>query len=234
MRVSGTRLSVAWGTSASVPRDLGWLTADEGHVHRGLSLPKRAADWRVGRWTAKEAVRRALRDEELRGPDIEILPGEGGAPEVTIRAPGHWPAVEVSLSHSEGMGFAAAARGSVRIGCDVEAVRSRSDAFVADYFTGAEADAVRRAPADERVVRTNLLWSAKESVLKALGEGLRMDTRAVEVTLHDEPDVLWWRAFTARTMDGATLTGHWRVTGGFVWTLATDAPIEGIDGLPRG
>jgi len=233
-RAARTDVSLAWGMSSSVPRREDWLTEAEQAVRRRLAVPKRASDWRLGRWIGKEAVRRALGAPALVGTDLEILASPGGAPTVTVRAPGAWPPVSLSLSHAWGMGFAAAVAGAVPIGCDVEALRPRSDAFVSDYFTAPEAELVRRAASDDQAAWANLIWSAKESALKALGEGLRLDTRSVEVTVLDGPTVDGWRSFTATTPEAVTLRGHWRLTAGFVWTLVTGVPVGRVEGGPVG
>jgi 4'-phosphopantetheinyl transferase len=128
--------------------------------------------------------------------------------------------VSVSLSHAAGWGFAAAVVGSVRLGCDVEEIAPRSEDFVSDYFTAEEAVWIR-AGAEERHVRANLLWSAKESALKALGEGLRKDTRSVvvEVLGGDAPATDEWRALRVVSAAGDTFAGRWRVGEGLVWTV---------------
>jgi phosphopantetheinyl transferase len=69
---------------------------------------------------------------------------------------------------------------SAEVGCDLETVEPRSPAFLADYFTDAEPNLVARTPAAMRDRVLTLLWSAKESALKALGSGLRLDTRSVD------------------------------------------------------
>ncbi len=150
----------------------------------------------------------------------------------------------VSLSHSAGVGFAAAVAGDadiMRIGCDIEAVAPRSDAFVSDYFAAEEAAWIRAGGTDGHV-RANLVWSAKESVLKALGEGLRKDTRSVVVEVGGllrlaaaetapagfAPAGLAasgghattaWRPFTASTESRDDISGWWRVADGLVWTV---------------
>ena len=226
---SGAQVSLAWGRSSSVPLHDDWLTDAERRVRQGLAVPKRASDWRLGRWVGKEAVGRALGAPHLPPDQVEILASSGGAPVVTVRSAGDRTDVCISLSHAWGMGFAAAARGPLRIGCDVEAVRPRSDAFVSDYFTAPEAQRVRQAPPADQPTWANLVWSAKESALKALGEGLRLDTRAVEVMLTDQESFDGWRAFTAATPGGGTLHGHWRASGGFVWTFVTDVSVSRLD-----
>jgi hypothetical protein len=72
-----------------------------------------------------------------------------------------------------------------------------------------------------------LVWSAKESALKALGEGLRLDTRAVEVTVPawvaGEPTS--WLPLSVRTPGGERFPGHWCTAGDFVWTLVAERGI---------
>ncbi|WP_350310637.1 4'-phosphopantetheinyl transferase family protein [Amycolatopsis sp. RTGN1] len=72
------------------------------------------------------------------------------------------------------------------MGCDLELMEPRSDAFVRTWFTDRERDAVFAAETTrERFLRANLFWSAKESALPrgpvrsgvrqpAPGDGLRL------------------------------------------------------------
>jgi 4'-phosphopantetheinyl transferase len=223
-------VSVEAAETASVPEDDGWLTEDERLWLSTRRFPKRRMDWRLGRWAGKGAVLTALGHPALRRSQIEILASEGGAPTLCFLPRGGWPHVSLSLSHSGGWGFAAAVPGRVPLGCDVETVAPRSDAFVADYFTDSEAAWIDRIPA-ERDVRANLLWSAKESALKALGEGLRLDTRLVEVQGELPPREGSWSPVGVRYRTSA-FRGWWRRTAGFVWTLVLGEGGRGIPGLP--
>lgn len=231
---------LARASLSSVPGEDGWLAPAEAAVLAGLRVPKRAADWRLGRWVAKAAVADALRGwsgaaapagasgaaedgaERMPGPGgMEILAGPGGGPRVRVLAPGSWPEVTVSLSHSGGVGFAVAAVGAWRLGCDVEEVAPRSEAFVSDYFTEDEAEWVRAGGASQ-ALRANLLWSAKESALKALGEGLRKDTRAVVVEVGDMPASLWaggWFPARVTVEGGRVLPGMALRDDTRVWTV---------------
>ncbi len=211
---------LARGLASSVPADEGWLAPREAEVQARLRISKRAADWRLGRWVAKEAVVTAVGALDLPRASVEIIAGPGGAPRVRILAPGGWPPVSAAISHAAGTGFAAAAEGTNPLGCDIEEIALRSDEFVADYFTDAEAVWIR-AGAQERHVRANLLWSAKESALKALGEGLRKDTRSVAVEvvgLEDAPGDDW-RALKVVSDAGDEFAGRWRIADGLVWTV---------------
>ena len=93
--------------------------------------------------------------------------------------------VSISLSHRRGIAVCAVGEPDAMLGCDVEVVEPRSDAFVADYFTPEEQAMTRQAPEPVRFALIALIWSAKESALKTLRTGLRSDTRCVSVALDD-------------------------------------------------
>jgi 4'-phosphopantetheinyl transferase len=150
-----------------------------------LRFPKRRADWRLGRWTAKHAVAYDLRLPHNAADlaCIEIRPATSGAPEVFLD---NEPAnVAISISHRGGIAACAIAESRAMLGCDLELVEPRSDAFVADYFTAEEQEVVRQACPADRDAFINLIWSAKESALKALRSGLRIDTCSLSVALDD-------------------------------------------------
>jgi 4'-phosphopantetheinyl transferase len=107
-------------------------------------------------------------------------------------------------------------RAGAALGCDLELVEPRSDAFAADYFTAEEQSLAARAGPDRHRLLT-LLWSGKESALKALGEGLRLDTRCVEVR-PSRGDAIWQPMQVARS-NGEILHGWWQQSGGVVRTL---------------
>lgn len=112
--------------------------------------------------------------------DIEIQAARSGAPEVFLfnqRA-----AVTISLSHRAGSALCVVGWSGARLGCDLEMVEPRGDAFVADFFTANEQALVQRISAEERPLLVTLLWSAKESALKALHAGLQLDTTCMDVS----------------------------------------------------
>ena len=169
-------------TEGDVPAENDWLSASEAVVLNGMRFAKRRADWRLGRWTAKRAVAVYLNlpghPRALTG--TEIRPAPSGAPEVFVT---NKPApVTISLSHRAGRAVCAIGLSGGALGCDLETIEPRSDAFVADYFTTSEQALVERAPGADRSWLLALLWSGKESALKALRTGLRLDTRCVIVS----------------------------------------------------
>ncbi len=224
-------LHLAWVRAAALPAGEGWLTPAEREVLGDLRVEKRRADWRLGRWAAKQAVR-GLLGRSL--PHLEILAKEDGRP-VARLGPGEDsdPAPDgptaLSISHSGGMGFAVAGAGTAGLGCDLEAIEPRSDAFVADYFTDGERAVVVAAPPDRRALVANLLWSAKESALKALGQGLRLDTRTVTVdTGILQLDAYSWAPLRVAGPGARVFEGWWRAREGMVWTVVREvAPGAG-------
>jgi 4'-phosphopantetheinyl transferase len=161
-----------------------WLGPWESSHVSTLRFLKRRSDWRLGRWTAKHAVAYDLHltPNAKNLASIEIRPAASGAPEVFLRDE---PAkLAISISHRGGIAACAVGTGGAMLGCDLEMVEPRSDCFVADYFT-AEEQVVVRQPTADRYALIALIWSAKESALKALHAGLRIDTRSLAVALDD-------------------------------------------------
>jgi 4'-phosphopantetheinyl transferase len=176
-------MNVYWmeQTKVDVPTDDDWLGASEAACLNALRFAKRRSDWRLGRWTAKRALSVVLdlpaHPHILR--KIEICAEPSGAPKVLFD--GQPAGVTISITHRAGVAACAVAMSDVKMGCDLEMIEPRSDAFVADYFTLEEQAQVARASTADRDRLLALLWSAKESALKALREGLRLDTRSVIV-----------------------------------------------------
>jgi 4'-phosphopantetheinyl transferase len=230
--------------TADVSQADDWLGPSEVAYFDALRIPKRRADWRLGRWTAKRAVAICLNTPSnpkgLAG--IEIRPAATGAPEVFLN--NQPAAVSISLSHSNGTALCAVAPQGTDLGCDLEIIEPRSEAFVADYFTGDEQALIANTPAAERLRLLVLLWSAKESALKALREGLRLDTRSVSVKLlggvpSSVPEEETAPTFTERRSiwlplevcctGGQVFQGWWGQAGNLLQTVvATPAPARPI------
>jgi len=169
-------------------------------------------DWRLGRWTAKLATAACLR---VPAAVVELRAAPDGAPEALV---GGCPApVVVSLSHRAGLAVCMVAPDGVALGCDLELAEPRSAAFVADWFTAGEREAVACAPPGDRALLLAVLWSAEESALKALRAGLRFDTRWVVV---DPPalgrDGRWWPLTVRHPAAARVFPGWWRHDAGRV------------------
>ena len=215
-----------------VPPGNGWLSAEEELRLNALRFAKRRADWRLGRWTAKCAL--AGTTDAAHASDalnhyhsntlrkIEICAASSGAPEALID--GQPLGMTISLSHRDGRAVCAVAASQADLGCDLEIIEPRSDAFVADYFTVEEQTLVLRASDADRARLCTLLWSAKESALKALRTGLRSDTRAVMVSAAPAPaggdD---WSPLRIRYSAGNRIFhGWWRQSHNLLRTVVAD------------
>jgi 4'-phosphopantetheinyl transferase len=227
-------MNVYWleQTQADVPAENDWLSPNETACLSRLHIPKRRADWRLGRWTAKRALSVYL--DVLAHPEVfkklEIRPATTGAPEVLFdNKPA---AVTISLSHSAGTAVCAVATPGVEMGCDLETVEPRSDAFLADYFTVEEQALVARASATDRDRLLTLLWSAKESALKALHAGLRLDTRCVVVSPFAAAYDLngWSRVLVRYTggdkAGGKVFHGWWQLANNILRTVVAAPPPD--------
>ena len=195
-----------------------WLSAAERGRAESMRYTKRRTDFLLGRWTLKLAVAKVLDwpTEPAVLARIEARPAPSGAPLLYID--GRPAARGVSLTDRAGCAVCLIAARPEPIGCDLEIVEPRSDGFVRDYLTLAERDFVADA-GHARDRAANLVWSAKESALKVLGTGLRLDTRSVEVTVAEPgPPRRTWSALRIRTAAGAIFPGWWRHSGAFVLT----------------
>lgn len=213
---------VSWleQTIADVPATNAWLAPAEQEKLRSFRIPKRACDWRMGRWTAKRALARRIRipGDDAALASIEIVPAESGAPLAFFGGePAAWT---ISISHSSGRAACATAPGEVPLGCDLERIEPRTGAFLSDYFTEEEQRAISDAAKSDQALLATLFWSAKESALKAVAEGLRADTRSASVTRVGCPSP-WslWAPLAVRLESGAEFEGWWHADREFVRTV---------------
>ena len=211
---------------ADVPTENDWLSLSEAAYLNGLHVPKRRADWRLGRWTAKCALTSHLRlpAHQQVLASIEIHPSLSGAPEAFFQ--GEAAGVTISLTHSAGRAACAVTNSDVELGCDLEITEPRSDAFICDYFTSDEQACIARAPAAESARLVTLLWSAKESALKALHTGLRVDTRRVIVTVDAAFGLNVWSPLQVRHAYGRSFYGWWLHNDCFVRTVVANSKPE--------
>lgn len=226
-------LDIYWfeQTNADVPASDGWLNVRELQRMATMRFAKRHDDWRLGRWTAKCALLIASgfsRDHDVLSR-IEIPAAKSGAPEVLFD--NRPMPVAISISHRDGTAACALAFSSTAVGCDLELIEPHSEAFATDYFTRDEQAVIQQASPMDRDRLLALLWSAKESALKAMREGLRLDTRSLEVDLlnlnlqqEESPahDNQKWHPLRVKCATGTTFDGWWQQTGSLVRTLVAD------------
>jgi 4'-phosphopantetheinyl transferase len=172
-------------TLAEAPQDPlenkpGFLAASEREKLSTLRFPKRREEWLLGRWAAKSLVQSIPAYQQVSLDEIEIRNNPEGAPQLFLD--GTVSKHCLTISHRDRFAFCATTTATeLRIGADLEMVEPRISAFVTDYFTTLEQDLVNPLPAAVKETAVSLIWSVKESMLKALVVGQHWDTRQVEV-----------------------------------------------------
>ena len=211
---------------SQVPPDRlkGFLSDPEFLKLSTLRFPKRRDEWLLGRWAAKCLVHSVPAYRQYALDEIQIQNAPEGAPYIQPSGEAVSPDC-LSISHSDPFALCALSSDpGIRIGVDLERIEPRPASFIEDYFTNAEQELVSACPAERRMVLVNLIWSAKESMLKALGVGLRRDTRSVEVHQVDGllPGGHKWHKLDVREAGAAqrSWAAWWQRRGDFVITLA--------------
>ncbi len=205
-----------------LPRGEAWLAPAERLALARLTVPKRRGDWLLGRFAARKVL--LLAGVVSREEEVSVLASPSGAPEVFVA--GMAAPLVLSLTHSHGVAAAAIAPSGARLGLDLERIEARGGSFLEDWFTPSERAFVEAAIAGEAALRTTLVWSAKESVMKALREGLRIAPRDVEAVPAAGPADGLWRPFGARGPGAAEWSGWWRAEEGFVLSVVADPPSD--------
>ena len=223
----------------------GFLSQSEYEMLAGLSFPKRRREWLLGRWTAKHLLRCSHRVyQSLSLDSITVGNDPDGAPYLDVTGEGRL-AMSLSISHRQNRAFCALSPTvPPSIGADIEGVEPRDPAFVHDFFTEDEDRRVWACPPTRRDTLVTAIWSAKESVLKALRHGLRVDTRSVEVhhiagiergpSAAPWPPTKTWHPVQVRCTlpDCPHLRAWWQPLGNCVLTIAVLEPSPTLPGYP--
>jgi 4'-phosphopantetheinyl transferase len=181
----------AWedGNLNSPDEIISFLSPGERKKAASLRFTKRRDEWLQGRMTAKKLLLASAPEyRTLSFQDIEILNAASGLPYYTLDGGRELP-IHLSISHREKMAFCALTYDlEVSIGADLEKIETYADSFIDTFFSDREIEWIHSCPSEERDLKLVLIWSMKEAVFKALGQGLRLDTRHVEIVVGNEID----------------------------------------------
>ena len=174
-----------------------------------------------------------------RGAVREILGQELAVPAAAVRfryGPNGKPAVEtkdgepaISISHSGDLGLCAIGRGGA-VGVDLERLRELPDALAiaARFFSPAEHAALAALDAEIQAAAFFAVWTRKEALVKALGEGVSYPLHQFEVSVGPaEPAEL-------RRVDGAGGPAHrWSLFAldpapGYAAALVAESPVASV------
>jgi phosphopantetheine--protein transferase-like protein len=169
-----------------VSNDLDMLfSAEEISDLEGFKVPKRQDEWIVSRLLAKKFIKIVLHDDQTSTADIRIKKEPSGQPYIWINGRGRIPGA-YSLSHSNGQVFCGYTPDSgINFGLDLEKIENRKQEFIQDFFTQREMENSFNKSGSIIDEYVTLIWSAKEAFLKAIGKGLSLDTRKVEIAKID-------------------------------------------------
>ncbi len=183
----------------------GLLSPDETERFSGMQFELRRNSFQLGRLAAKQLLQIHPACAAVSPMAITVANRPSGVPYVVV-AGKELPGC-LSLSHREEIAVCAwVDTPGVRVGIDLEVVESRSAIFTEDYFTTQEVQYVTSLRETERDAGITRIWSAKEAVLKALGVGLRVDTRSVSILpADDQTCIKGWRKLEA---SGPALRGR--------------------------
>jgi phosphopantetheine--protein transferase-like protein len=196
----------------------GYLGPAEATLFRQIGSRKRRVDWLGGRVAAKRLVAAFVLETTgvaLTERDIGVAADSRGAPTVRIagRADLEHSVPAVAISHGAGRAIAVLAprNSGTRVGVDVERVEPRDDAFVRHVLTDREVRLAATVGLNGN--GSTVLWTLKEAVTKALGVGMAVDPREVEVIELREGTArveLTGDAASRRVaLGGRELTVHW-------------------------
>lgn len=196
--------------SANDPEGL--LDAGERERARGMREAAARQQFVAGRFLLRQLLGRYL------GADPRSLTfayGENGKPHLEGDREGG--GIGFNLSHSARLVVAAFVRGAP-VGVDVEALRPilRADLLSTRFFAPSETRWLQRLPPDRRERAFLHLWTSKEAILKAMGTGLSVPLREVEVSADPEapPRLLRWGGAVGRapqwSLLGATIRADYR------------------------
>lgn len=209
-------------SESDVPGTNEWLGTSELRRLDTFRFPKRRVEWRLGRWTAKCAFAffQGLPAQLQTLANVEIRSAPSGSPAVFVL--NQAADLTISISHRSGQAICSIARSGAKLGCDLEVIEPHSQAFIEDYLTRDEQLRVAQASAEDRARLVTLLWSAKESALKAMQVGLRVDTRCLTVQTAEAGVVNRWTALSADSTAGDRFHGWWRQHNGWLQTLVAE------------
>jgi phosphopantetheine--protein transferase-like protein len=222
---------IYWNLVDELPgRGVDFLSPIEKERLALMRFERRRQSFYLGRFAAKQILQVHPACANLPATSITIANHPEGGPYGKIgdcRMEG-----SISLSHRESEAASAMViHPGVTVGIDLELVEERERAFVEDFFTSQESAQIDLLPEEEKFVAVTRTWSAKEAVLKALGIGLRVDSRAVTINQSQRTSGKDdWKLLDASgpALEDRVCQVWWRPWGQYVLTLAITAKKDSL------
>jgi 4'-phosphopantetheinyl transferase len=172
-----------WATTLSVPARIlegfaGTFSPDEKERAHKFIFEKHRNRYIAGRGALRKILGQYLRADAAA---LRFVHSANGKPALAGEFAG--AGVHFNLAHSEDMALIAVTRLG-RVGVDVECIRpvKEMDALVARFFSARENEAFQKVVDAEKPAAFFNLWTRKEALLKATGEGITRSLSLVEVS----------------------------------------------------
>lgn len=186
------------------------------------AVAKRRDDFHRGRFIAKKLL--AAHFPGTSPIDHGVLPDDRGVP-IPRDPSGQARPVSLSITHTRGYAGAAIVAAPLQVGIDAERAIENRDLITGNFYTEAEQALVARAAEPARVATT--IWSAKEAITKAIGDGLRVPLLTIEVHAIGERHSDGWRDVDVRVQDQGVMPAWAWNEGDCVVVVALDGPSGG-------
>ncbi len=222
-------IHVYWNMVEELPdREVNFLSPVEEKRLAQMRFACRRQSFLLGRWTVKRLLEVHPGCAHLPVSSITIANHAAGAPYVLMGEKELDGCI--SISHRENIAASALViYPGIAVGIDLELVEERENSFVEDFFTAKESAWIDSLPVEEKSIAVTCLWSAKEAVLKALGTGLRLDSRGVVIQQSTKAcRIDGWQLLdvSGTALENRVYRVWWRVRGKLVLTLAVVGKLD--------
>ena len=129
------------------------------------------------------------------------------------------PEIDISITHHNGIGTAALSFEGL-VGIDEEQIERRNPAFMAQWFTDNECAIAHDSPTSQTII-----WTIKEAISKALGMGLALNTKDIEVLqIHTDFCTIKLHNQAKTLLDAKELETHWKKSNNRIIAIAKISP----------
>ncbi|MEM7083897.1 MAG: 4'-phosphopantetheinyl transferase superfamily protein [Pseudomonadota bacterium] len=170
------------GEPARFERGNAWLSNEEQQRANRFKFEHHRVLWTRSRI----ALRSALAAELDAAPESLVFDtADNGKPHLRAH-----PSLKFNLSHSHEKALIAI--GDRDVGCDIEYVKPIRDwaAVTRRFFSAHEQHELAKLPERDKLAAFYRVWTRKEAVIKATGQGLRADLRSFDVSIMADAAVL--------------------------------------------
>jgi 4'-phosphopantetheinyl transferase len=227
--LAGNEIHV-WATALSVAADVlerfsATLSPDEKERANRFKFEKHRNRYIAGRGVLRAILGQYL---DVRAADLRFVFSANGKPAFAPDFAG--AGIHFNLANTEDLALIAVTRVGA-VGVDVECVRQVKDVdeLVARFFSPRENALFQKVPDDQKPAAFFNLWTRKEAMLKATGEGITRSLSLVEVSfLPSEP------ARLLAIAGDATASERWKMwelgpANGFVGAVAIEGGTSNIE-----